>query len=167
MSMQCNNPDWHEYAALGILSAYSDKLTIGLACDPEDDYTDQSFKDEADINTIMARYQSTGEMPVLNQGNAQFLDCTGQDFQTHMDFIVQAQNLFDELPSALRDRFHNDPALFLDFTADEDNLPEMAKLGLLTPEATERILYPQPTGTFRNDSAPPSPAGEPDTTGSV
>lgn len=154
-----------DYSELGILSAYSDKLSIGLTCDPEGDMTDQSFKEECDINTIMQRYQSTGEMPQINKVAPQYMDCTGHDFQTHMDFIVQAQDLFDQLPSALRDRFGNDPAAFLDFTSNEDNLPEMAKLGLLTQDAADRILYPPPTGSFSNDSAgvqtptPPSPTG--------
>lgn len=125
-------------------SAYSEHLYVGLECEAVSLYTDQSFKDESDINTIMARYQSTGEMPVLNEMQGQWLDVTEMDFQAHMDFIIEAQGIFDSLPSDLRDRFGNDPGAFLGFCSDEANRPEMAKLGLLNEEATRRILHPEP-----------------------
>lgn len=130
-------------------SAYTEHLYVGLQCPDVSLYTDQSFKDESDINTIMARYQSTGEMPVLNEMQGQWLDVTEMDFQAHMDFIIDAQNLFDQLPSALRDRFGNDPGAFLGFCSEESNREEMARLGLLNDEATRRILNPpkpEPSG---------------------
>lgn len=123
-------------------SAYSNKLVIDMIFEENSPYTDQSFKDECDINTIMARYQSTGELPVLNGTEAQWLDVTEMDFQTHMDFMIQAQEMFDALPSDVRDRFGNDPGAFLGFCSDAENHKELAKMGLLTPEATERLLYP-------------------------
>lgn len=98
-------------------------------------HTKQSFAQECDINTIMARYQSTGEMPVLNQQAPQYLDVTGADFQASMEFLRGASDLFNQLPSDLRDRFQNDPAQFLDFTSNPKNRDEMKALGLLKPEA--------------------------------
>ena len=123
-------------------AAYTEKLVVDLTFPEDSEYTDQSFREEADINTIMARYQSTGEMPVLNEGTAQWLDVTEMDFQRHMDFCIEAQGLFDDLPSDIRDRFGNDPGAFLGFVSDEKNRLEVAKMGLLTPEATDAILYP-------------------------
>lgn len=123
-------------------SAYTPHLFVGLTFPDDSLYTDQSFRDEADINTIMARYQSTGEMPVLNEMQGQWLDVTEMDFQRHMDFIIDAQNLFDQLPSDLRDRFGNDPGAFLGFCSQESNREEMAKLGLLNEQATEAVLRP-------------------------
>lgn len=125
-------------------SNYSEHLHPELVTPAVSEYTDQAYVDECDINTIMAKYQSTGELPVLNQGEAQYLDVTGMDYHQHMQFIVDAQGMFDELPSAIRDRFHNDPAEFLDFTGDENNRVELAKMGLLNAEATEALLYPKP-----------------------
>lgn len=124
------------------VSAYSVHQPVGISFPDVSPYTDQSFRDESDINTIMARYQSTGEMPVLNEMPGQWLDVTEMDFQTHMDFIIEAQAIFDSLPSDLRDRFGNDPGAFLGFCSDESNRVEMAKLGLLNDEATRRILNP-------------------------
>lgn len=125
-----------------IIGPYAEKLHFGEDFPEDSEYTDQSYRDECDINTIMARYQSTGQLPVLNAGTAQWLDVTEMDFQTHMNFLVEAQEMFDALPSDLRDRFGNDPGAFLGFCSDAENLPELAKLGLLTEEATRAILNP-------------------------
>lgn len=151
MSIQLDNRT-KLHPILSFYSYSSIKLHLGIIFPVESLVTDQSFKDESDINTIMQRYQSTGEMPYLNEGTAQWLDATGHDFQAHMDFVLDAQQLFDELPSAIRDRFGNDPAAFLNFTSDPDNTVEIAKMGLLTPETADAILNPVPV--------PPAPAAE-------
>ena len=120
-------------------TAYSPKLKISLTFPSQSKYTDQSFADECNINTIMARYQSTGELPQLNQTHPQYLDVTDMDFQSHMDAINEANALFASLPSKVRARFANNPADFLEFTADPENRPELLRMGLLSPEATQRI----------------------------
>lgn len=125
-----------------ITAFLTEKLKLPLFFPENSPYTDQSFKAESDINTIMARYQSTGEMPVINQAYPQFLDVTELDFQTHMNVVAEANQLFAELPSKLRDRFGNDPAAFLGFVSDDENRVEMAKLGLLSDDATRAILAP-------------------------
>lgn len=117
---------------------------------PEQGRTKQSFKDEADINNIMARYISTGQMPVINQTAPQYLDVDGMEFQSAMQFVAGAQSLFQELPSSVRNRFNNDPAAFLDFTHDPKNREEMAQMGLLRPDAPVVI----PTVILKNPEAP-------------
>lgn len=114
-------------------------VSTSLSFPPNSRWTKQSFKDECDINTLMARYQSTGEMPVLNVVAPQYLDASGMDFQDMQNRVLEAQALFMELPSKLRTRFANDPAQFLDYVADSSNHAEMRQLGLLkanggTPE---------------------------------
>lgn len=137
-------------------SGYSEKIRVAKTFDENSRWTKQSFKDECDINTIMSRYMRTGEMPMINVSYPQYLDCTGIDFQNHMQFIAGAQSMFNELPSDVRNRFKNDPAAFLDFCSDEKNRPELAQMGLLSVDATRAILNPQ--------SAPvvaPSPSAAP------
>lgn len=118
-------------------------------------YTKQSFKDECDINILMARYQATGELPNLNQSAPQYLDVTGYDFQEAMDFVRGAQTMFEELPSSIRNRFQNSPEAFLDFCSNENNRPELAAMGLLRPIAQELIPNPIPikTNPTEGDSA--------------
>lgn len=141
-----------------IRHAYSFISPVALSFANESQYTRQEFKDECDINVIMRRYQSTGELPILNQGTAQFLDVSASlQFQDSMNFVADAQSMFNELPSAIRDRFYNDPAQFLDFCSNGDNRKELAQMGLLTPEATREALLP-PTPAV--PTAPPTKTQE-------
>lgn len=117
-------------------TAYGEKLRVALSFPENSRWTKQSFKDECDINNVMNRYLSTGEMPVINQQAPQYLDVTGLDYQNAMEFVAGAQSLFNELPSLVRNKFANDPRLFLDFVSDEKNRPEMAEMGLLSDAAT-------------------------------
>lgn len=123
-------------------SAYSVKIKQPIVFEENSPYTRQEFKDEADINTIMAQYMRTGELPKINEVAPQYLDVTDMDFQTHMNAIREAQELFDALPSQVRNRFQNDPGEFIDFCGDSNNRPELARMGLLSTEATQAILAP-------------------------
>lgn len=121
-------------------SAYSPHLKVAIAFDPLGDRAKQSFKAECDINTIMARYMSTGVLPeTILKLNGQYLDCTGFEFQSAMDLVADASSMFQELPSSIRSRFDNDPAAFLDFCSQEKNRPELADMGLLRPEVVDAM----------------------------
>jgi len=93
--------------------------------------TKQSFKDECDINRIMARYAATGTLDFINRREAQFLDVSDIDFQNAMQIVTQSREAFESLPSAIRERFANDPAKLLGFLSDESNREEAIKLGLV------------------------------------
>jgi len=138
-----------------IKSEFSPKLKVAITFPSTSRWTKQSFKDECDINTIMRRYQSSGEIPNINQQAPQYLDATGFDYQEAMQFVAGAQSLFMDLPSEIRNRFNNDPAAFLDFTSQEKNRPEMAEMGLLNPP----MLPPIVPGAF-DSSKPLSPTNE-------
>ncbi len=51
-----------------------------------------------------------------------------------MRTVTVAQDMFDHLPSSIRNRFANDPALFLDFVQDADNRVEAIELGIFPAE---------------------------------
>lgn len=120
-------------------SAYSEKKRHAIFFEENSPHTKQEFKAESDINTIMARYNRTGELPQINLVAPQYLDVTGMDFHAHMNAVREAQNLFDDLPSQIRNRFANDPGAFIDFCSDPDNRLELSKMGLLSTEATKAI----------------------------
>lgn len=63
--------------------------------------------------------------------------------------MIEATNRFYELPSALRERFSNDPAALLSFLGDESNREEASRLGLLKVS---------PPTAAPSDSAPVPPA---------
>lgn len=95
--------------------------------------TKQAFENESNINTIMQRAIKTGQMPLgKDMDKLRFGDFeTGFDYQESMNKIIEANEAFESLPSHIRNRFRNDPAMFLDFVADESNRDEAVKLGLV------------------------------------
>jgi len=99
--------------------------------------TKQAFKEECDINTILKRFNVTGQLPV-SPLQPQYGDFSGvRDYQTALNAVIAAQESFQALPAVLRNRFANDPAAFVDFCSDESNREEMIKLGLIIEKATE------------------------------
>ncbi len=98
---------------------------------PKQGRTKQSFKNECDINQIMAKYQKTGAISHFNKHKGDYAFATSHDFSSAMRLITTAQDMFNGLPSTIRNRFANDPAQFLNFVQDSDNEEEMKKLGLV------------------------------------
>lgn len=92
--------------------------------------TQQSFKDECDVNQILAKFVQTG---VLEQSArpADYFDASVvSDYRDALHQIQHAQNEFSELPSHLRKYFENDPAKFIDFVENPDNIDEGIRIGL-------------------------------------
>ncbi len=120
--------------------------------------TKQSFKDECDINQIMAKYQKTGALAHVNQHGAEYGFATSDDFATSMRIVTQAQEMFDGLPSTIRTRFANDPAQFLDFVQDANNKDQMVDMGLI-----DKVTEEDPTKAPNNTPEPTPPEKKTDT----
>jgi len=120
--------DFHPF----IRSNFQPRTRSGLIFTGES-RTKQSFKDECDINVIMRRYQQTGILDHVRDAVPQYLDATAIEFQAAMDIVAQAQTIFEELPSAIRARFENDPAQLLEFVHDPANAVEAVAMGFLDP----------------------------------
>lgn len=107
----------------------------GLEC-LEPSLTQQQFKDEADINTIVDRFLRSGVMPTpVNM--PQYVDYEGVfDFQSAMNVVRQADENFMRLDAKVRARFNNSPQEFLEFFANPDNTDEAVRLGLAIPQAS-------------------------------
>lgn len=117
--------------------------------------TKQSFKNECDINNIMAKFQKTGVITHLNQNSAQYGFAPAVDFSTALQLVAAAREQFAGLPSKVRARFNNDPGEFLAFCEDPDNRTEAAVLGLLDkPDPEPESPSPQPSDS---QSAPQAP----------
>lgn len=99
----------------------------------KDSRTEQSHKDECDINQILAKYIKGDLMEHRINYAQNYGDFTGADFQEAQNTIALANSMFEELPSSVRNRFTNDPSKFLDFVNDENNHDEMVKMGLMKP----------------------------------
>jgi len=104
--------------------------------------TRQSMRDECDINLIMAKYTKTGFIDHLSRHGESYGFATGVSFHEAMNVVTKADQMFDDLPAVARNRFHGDPAEFLDFVQDASNFDEMVELGL----APARKVLPEAGG---------------------
>lgn len=114
--------------------------------------TKQSFLEECDIKNILSDYNSTGQIRHLNPraAEAQYADLpVAQDFQTAMNIVLDADRAFADLPSSVRNRFNNSPALFLEFIHNPANQDEMIKMGLA------KDTRPPPEPSKAPESPPP------------
>jgi len=120
----------------------------GLKCE-DDSLTQQQFKEEADINTIVDRFMKSGVLPTPAV-MPQFMDVEGQfDYQTAMNYVRQADENFMRMDAKVRARFNNSPQEFLEFFANPENTEEAIRLGLAVPKAavakSEQDLAAEPT----------------------
>ena len=115
--------------------------------------TKQSFKNECDVNNILKNYNKTGIMPE-NFNPGEYRDLDGTDYQEYMQTVASANSMFEELPSALRKRFKNDPAQLLSFVHDDKNVAEAHKLGLLRDDYEIAISPPQTIEPIEQSEAP-------------
>lgn len=120
------------------ITAYGPKVKVRLHFAPVG-RTKQSFKDECDINIIMRRYEQTGVLDHVSGREPQYLDATAVEFQSAMEIIAAARSQFQSLPAKLRSFFDNDPARFVEFMESDPDREDLAELGVLTPEAVERM----------------------------
>lgn len=116
--------------------------------------TRQEFQEECDINTLMSRYKATGVIPSVNGAAPRYLDLSDTpDLMTALNTMNEATEAFMRLPSDVRRTFDNDPAEFVKFASDGENLDQMRKWGLAPPPAA-----PEPPIRVAIDNpAPPAP----------
>lgn len=134
-----------------------------LKCGPG--RTKTSFRDETDINKMVAKFRATGIAPRVSEVVARYADVS--DIPTYAEAfnqVQEAQKMFLALPSAIRTRFGNNPGQLLEFCSDKNNRDEAIKLGLVEKpkivaprEETEAITEKKPgkkTQGSRSDGKP-------------
>lgn len=92
--------------------------------------TEQAHKKECDMNYILKEYAKTGIVRHAKTHEGRYDDVSVADFQAAMFIVKEAQNMFDTLPSELRQRFKG-PEQFLEFVNNPTNRDEMIKLGMI------------------------------------
>lgn len=133
--------------------------------------TQANFRDDCDINQVMARFEKTGVLTHVNEKKPGYGDFTGYtDYHQSMNAVIEAQDAFMTIPSKIRAKFNNDPGEFLEFAENPENQEEMVKMGLLDPIPTSEDAgtgdpspTPDPTPTPKPDPTPtpkPDPAKE-------
>lgn len=102
----------------------------------EDTHVQQNLAAETDINRIMAKYQKTGLLSHVNTYAGEYGDFSDvPDYKTGLERVQAAEDMFMSLPSGIRDKFYNDPARFIDFATNADNIDAMREMGLAPQKA--------------------------------
>lgn len=94
----------------------------------------QAPKAECDVNNIVARYQQTGIITHVSNREGRYQDMDGATLQEHMNKVAKAKSDFNNLPSATRAHFGNNPITFLDWASNIEPGQEtaaFAEIGLL------------------------------------
>jgi len=110
-----------------------------IDCSKDEKLTQQSSKDECDINLIVERAKRGADITHLTTKVPQYGDFTQipTDLRECLLQVRKADAAFMSLDAAVRRRFENDPVLLLDFLNDPKNRDEAIKLGLVAaPEVT-------------------------------
>ena len=104
----------------------------GISCGPG--VTKQSFKDECDVNKIIARFEKTGMIEALNKKTPFYGDVSGLvDYHEALNKVVEVETLFNSMSAEVRERFSNDPEKMIAFLNDKKNEKEAIEMGLVNP----------------------------------
>ena len=95
------------------------------------------------IDSYLKRYQATGLLgDPVRYSAGQFGDFADlQTFQESMNTVARVTETFAALPAALRAKFDNNPANYVEFISDPANVKEAVELGLL--DAPEHQFLPE------------------------
>lgn len=131
--------------------------------------TQAQFVPETDVNNIMRKYKTTGELMHQNRKQGVYADLSDfPDYQQSLDRIIRANDAFAALPSNLRLRFQNDPSQLLTFLSNPQNYDEGVTLGLFDKpiekmeqqnqnDSNENINAPKTTKQKTKDPIPKPP----------
>lgn len=93
--------------------------------------TEQSHKDECDINLILEDYTRTGFIRHAKQNEGRYDDVTSVDFEAAMNTVASVKSMFETLPGIIRKEFNHNPSQFLDYVQQPENVLELSKRGIL------------------------------------
>lgn len=129
--------------------------------------TVQSAKEECDINHIMKRALKGGALPIIDPSKFTYGDFTKvKDFASAQLQILEANELFDSLPSNIREHFKNDPAALVAAVSDVKQRDKLIELGLIQkpvksqPNASNAISTPsQASSDGKGNAGTSAPKG--------
>ncbi len=93
----------------------------------KDGRTKQSFRDECDINLIMARAARGGTISHLAKYEGVYADFSDYDFFEQTQMLTRGREVFDDLPAEIRREFGQSPQAFFDYVNNPVNKDELLK----------------------------------------
>lgn len=128
--------------------------------------TEQAHAKDTDINYILKNYTRTGMIKHAKDHAGYYDDIDGQTYHEMLNTVMEARNTFMEMPSAIRNKFNNDPGQFMDFVQNPDNIDEMVEMGILVGNdglKADGTPSGAPTETDHNGDGIPDPVPAPPT----
>lgn len=88
-----------------------------------------SFRDECDINVILAKYAS-GDVSVLNKRNGSYGDFTKmpKTYAEMLQLQINSNNYFKSLPKEIREKFNNDANQFFAQSGSQEWIDIMSSM---------------------------------------
>lgn len=126
--------------------------------EPGEGAAQQHFKDECDINKILAKYHREGIITHVKQARQMYGDFSGVLPAAEMlSTVKRAEQMFELIPAELRNKFHNSIPGFLDFIGKKENFDQCVQWGIYDPppKAPDAVTPPAPPA-----DAPKPPAKE-------
>lgn len=106
--------------------------------------TKQSFRDEVNINTIVAKYVRDGFFPPAQVRETYFGDFSSVgDYQSCLDKVLAMEERFAALPAAVRSHCRNDPTELLALVDDPARVGELEELGLIPKQGDAPLRAPE------------------------
>ena len=145
-----------------IKKAYEPHERVQLKC-LDESRTKQAMRDECDVNKIMQQYEKNGLIEHVNKYQGSYADVAdAPGYLEGMNTVIRANEMFDSLPSSVRNHFDNDPAIFLAFADDPANHAEMVSMGLRkeAPNPVEKVVAADPAAAkppLEAEKAPTDP----------
>jgi phage internal scaffolding protein len=93
--------------------------------------TEQAQRALTDVHALLEPAIKKGLLRHSYDFEGEYDDIPAITYEDALNVKAKAESMFEQLPSAWRNKFNNDPKQFLDFTQNPDNGPEMAKMGML------------------------------------
>ena len=125
----------------------------------------QSYKDQCNINSILAKAKRTGVISHVTKNADFYADMTDFDYEAAMDQIAETNSAFYELDAETRREFENNPALFRKIvskmTPDEikEKLPQLAEPDRQFPDVIGGKQSDPPAPPV-DPAPPPEPQGD-------
>lgn len=125
----------------------------------EESATKQAFKEQCDINYVVRTHAQSGMWAHINPREPHFGDFSQAiNLQGAIATLRAAEDDFNALPARVRRAADNDPEVFLQMCANEDDFYELVDAGL--PISDEHRRPEPPAEPEETAAAPPAPAAE-------
>jgi len=117
--------------------------------------TQQHFREQTNINSIIAKYKRTGFLPVVQNGQPMYGDfSSGKSYHEMVNQVQTAQEAFNQLPGEFKKQFEQNPGAMIDFVLNADNHQIALEMGLIAPTIDDK-----PGEGVNPDNVPPVNSG--------